>query len=130
MTIVMFVLTAQVRAVAQENVEPPAVNAPEQRSTDARTDSRVAKPEDEKQKKQAVTAGMLLLVGVVLIGLVLIGMTIAWGGRLRRMARKPLPQPKPVDELWYLKAKKAPGGEAAAPTSGDNVVEPDGPERS
>lgn len=93
---------------------------------------KVVPPPAEEHKKQVVTVGMLVLVGVVLIGLMLIGMTIAWGSRVRKIARKPLPSQSPVDDLWYLKAKKN-GGEAAgkgALPAGENAPESDRPESS
>ncbi len=52
-----------------------------------------------------VTIVSLVLVGVLLVGLALIAMTILWGNRTRREAKRPLPKQTTHDELWFLRSK-------------------------
>lgn len=110
------IFAQQSQAVKAESAPTTAEPAkkPISKEAETTTEPNVPSTAKEEHKKQLVTVGMLLLVGVSLIGMILIGMTIAWGGRLRRIARKPLPPQSPVDELWYLKAKKNPSAAGAS----------------
>ncbi len=61
-------------------------------------------PADRRsERRRAVTAGMLLLAGIVVVGVTLVGLTMVWGHRLRRIGRAEQPTTTTVDPLWYLK---------------------------
>jgi len=90
-------------------------------------------PAANEQQRRVVTAGMLLLVGIAFVGLLLVGLTIVWGSRVRRLARRPLPEQSPVDELWYLKPKKPmldDGADAAGATDDRAATKRDDPSES
>lgn len=52
---------------------------------------------------QSLTAGVLMLAGILLAGFGLLLFVVLWGHRTRRVVREPLPPTSPVDELWFLK---------------------------
>ena len=69
-----------------------------------------------QQRRRIVTVAFYLLGGVLFVGLMLIALTVLWGIRTRRVARKPLPTQSPGDPLWYLRPEKQAGvSDAAAP---------------
>lgn len=69
----------------------------------------------EQQRRRIVTAAFYVLGGILFVGLMLIVLTVLWGSRTRRVARKPLPEQSPGDPLWYLRPDKQVGISDAAP---------------
>ncbi len=67
---------------------------------------REAKSESA-EKQRAITIGFYLLIALVIGVVSLMGVLMLWGARVRRLARKPLPNTSPNDPLWYLKGKSA-----------------------
>jgi hypothetical protein len=63
---------------------------------------------EEKQKREAVVVGSLMLILVVVTGIGLVSMVLILGRRMRRMTRKPLPTAGPGDDLWFLRKPKRP----------------------
>jgi hypothetical protein len=66
------------------------------------------------RQQRFMSVGLLLLVLILIAGLVLVIAAMYLGGRMRKVARKPLPAARPLDELWYLKRQKevsSPAGE-------------------
>jgi hypothetical protein len=73
------------------------------------------RPPDEEEKRQVLTAGVLLVAGILMVGVILIALVMVWGARMRRVVRtksEPIPPPDP---LWYLKPK--PGTRTGGPPS-------------
>lgn len=65
-------------------------------------------PPELMRRERVVTAGTMVLVGIVAVGLTLIAVVMILGRRFRRVARQRPASPTVVDELWYLKSKKTP----------------------
>jgi hypothetical protein len=68
---------------------------------------------DDSLRTLTVAIYLLIVLTVGTVSLMLVLML--WGSRVRREARKPLPQTKPRDPFWYLKAKKPIPGEPEGP---------------
>lgn len=119
-------LWAVAAACAQEQgAENPAGTAGEESSAAPSGPSPQHIPAPDERQRRVVTAGMLLLVGIAFVGLLLVGLTIIWGSRVRRLARRPLPEQSPVDDLWYLKPSKQrlDDAENAAETADDRAAQ-------
>jgi hypothetical protein len=61
---------------------------------------------EEKQKREAVVIGGLMLILVVVTGIGLVAMVLILGRRMRRLTRKTLPTAGPTDDLWFLRKPK------------------------
>lgn len=83
-----------------------------------------------KPRQDVVTAALLVIGGIAAVGLFLMALTIFWGGRLRRLARRPLPEQSPIDELWYLKPSKQRPGDASIQTEPTGPTTPPPPQES
>lgn len=79
-----------------------------------RVEQQVETPE-EKQKREAVVAGSLILILVVIAGIGLLAMVLILGRRMRRLTRQTLPGCKPQDDLWFLRKPKATEPERSTP---------------
>jgi len=76
-----------------------------------------------RQRRRVVTAAFYVLGGILFVGVLLIALTVLWGSRTRRVARKPLPEASPDDPLWYLRPdKKITASEVGPP---EEAGEPD-----
>ena len=107
-----------VAAITAEQPNPTNVSAEEKK----RTDPESAAPADGPQPKRVVGAALFLLVLTALIGLALIGLVMLWGRRMRRVARRALPQQSRRDELWYLRRPdQPPQNEISDPDSADQA---------
>lgn len=97
----LFLLAAPCACLAQEaNGTRPPIETPE-----------------EKQKREAVVIGGLMLILVVVTGIGLVAMVLILGRRMRRMTRKPLGTAGPQDDLWFLRKPKRsePNGDEERP---------------
>ena len=115
---ILCAVASGVPAVAAARTSTPP--QPEHGPTDnlSRAEAEAIAPHPQKEHQEVITAAMLVIAGVACMGLMLIGLTILWGVRVRRLARQPLPEQSPIDELWYLKPKKSlPGASADEPGS-------------
>jgi len=62
-------------------------------------------PEQQERRKQMISASWIMLVGVAILGGILLLIVFLFGNRIRRIARKPLPDAPLRDPMWYLKNK-------------------------
>ena len=62
-------------------------------------------PEQQERRKQILSASWIMLIGVAILGGILLLIVFIIGSRLRRIARKPLPDAPLRDPMWYLKNK-------------------------
>ena len=62
-------------------------------------------PEQQERRKQMISASWIMLIGVVILGGILLLIVFLFGNRIRRIARKPLPNAPLRDPMWYLKNK-------------------------
>ncbi len=78
-------------------------------------------PEQQERRKQMLSASWIMLIGVAILGGILLLIVFIIGSRLRRIARKPLPDAPLRDPMWYLK-NKAPQtpGTAEEPADSDH----------
>lgn len=60
----------------------------------------------EDGKKQDVSVGFLLLIGLGIVAVTFAVMVVMWGSQVRRIARKRVSRQTLGDPLWYLKPKK------------------------
>ena len=106
---------ADVAALTPPPEQAPPPSQAEHGPTDnlSRAEAEAIAPPLQKEHHEVITAAMLVIAGVAFLGLMLVGLTILWGVRVRRLARRPLPEQSPIDELWYLKPRKSPRGASA-----------------
>ncbi len=62
-------------------------------------------PEQQERRKQMISASWIMLIGVAILGGILLLIVFLFGNRIRRIARKPLPNAPLRDPMWYLKNK-------------------------
>ncbi len=76
-------------------------------------------PEQQERRKQMLSASWIMLIGVAILGGILLLIVFIIGSRLRRIARKPLPDAPLRDPMWYLK-NKAPQTQGTAEEPADS----------
>lgn len=92
-------------ASAQSEDEPAAEQTPVAPANEPAKPT--AETEDETEKQQRALIGLMALCGILIGGLGFLAVVMIWGARLRRMARRELPQQKTLqNELWFLKPPK------------------------
>ncbi len=64
-------------------------------------------PEEKERRKNYLSLGWILLIGVALLGGILLLFVLYLGSSARRLARKPLPPAPLRDPLWYLRPEKS-----------------------
>ncbi len=67
--------------------------------------ARKPTPEQQERRKQLISASWIMLIGVAILGGILLLIVFLFGNRIRRIARKPLPNAPLRDPMWYLKNK-------------------------
>ncbi len=82
-------------STVSKNEENPTRRQPNQNLT----------PEQQERRKQMVSASWIMLIGVAILGGILLLIVFLFGNRVRRIARKPLPDAPLRDPMWYLKNK-------------------------
>ncbi len=89
---------------ADEPESAKAVSLSEETSSDKRTNHKWT-PKELKHQKQLISASWIMLIGVAILGGILLLIVFLFGNRIRRIARKPLPNAPLRDPMWYLKNK-------------------------
>lgn len=64
--------------------------------------------EEKERRKNYVSVGWIMLIGVALLGSILLLIVFYIGASIRRLARKPLPAAPLRDPFWYLRPEKSP----------------------
>lgn len=63
------------------------------------------KVDDREAKERAVSAGILVLLGITIAGMGMVLLVMIWGRRVRRISLRSSGKTAPADPFWYLRAK-------------------------
>ncbi len=84
---------------------PAKVTSENREDSSIEQTARKPTPEQQERRKQMISASWIMLIGVAILGGILLLIVFLFGNRIRRIARKPLPNAPLRDPMWYLKNK-------------------------
>ena len=90
--------------IANQPKSTEAVSLNEEASNGKQANQNLT-PEQQERRKQMISAGWIMLIGVAILGGILLLIVFLFGNRIRRITRKPLPDAPLRDPMWYLKNK-------------------------
>lgn len=62
-------------------------------------------PEEQQRRRNVLSVGWIMLIGVALLGGLLLIIVLTLGASVKRVARTPSPEAPLRDPYWYLKQK-------------------------
>ena len=63
-------------------------------------------PEEQQRRRNVLSVGWIMLIGVALLGGLLLIIVLTMGASVKRVARSPSPDAPLRDPYWYLKQKQ------------------------